>query len=445
MNASRRNFLKTGAGAALVNGIFGQGLLAQGAGSPKKMIFIFQRGANDALNTVIPRGDPDYNDTSNRPTIHIPEADVTAMGTDLGNGFAQFHPMMAPIMPIYNAGDLAVIHRVGYPNLSRSHFDSQDFLEKGIQGDSFATPKDGMLYRHLANTIDLSDPNNTFTAASISSSQLFSLKGAQPFPNFNRISDFGFLGGDAERAKFLGSLPSAPGAGDGKGILGLYGNDPATATEITDLMHETGKALGNSVATVAAASGDYTPENGAVYPGGDFGRKLEEAAILMKRSPARVVGINVGGWDLHTNQGGTYGNHGDLLTNIAEGYAALSLDRKSQWDDILVVTMTEFGRTSDENGSNGTDHGEANVMLVGGGSVTGGIYNCEAYDPGVYGSWEAGAIYDRRERYLSARPTSAPSSRRSSRNTSAPTPPCGRPSCRVTPSTSSTTRTPSAS
>jgi uncharacterized protein (DUF1501 family) len=391
---SRRNFLKTGIGAALVNGIFGRGLLAQGAGSPKKMIFIFQRGANDGLNTVIPRGDLDYN-TDNRPSVYIPESAVTTAGTDLGNGFAQLHPAMAPMMPLYNAGDLALIHRVGYPNLSRSHFNSQDYLEKGIQGDSAAIVKDGMLYRHLANTIDLGDPNNTFTAASISSSQLFSLKGAQPFPNFNRISDFGFLGGDTERAKFLGSPPTAPGAGDGKGILGLYGTDPSTSTEISDLMHETGKALGNSVATVAAASGDYTPENGAVYPGGDFGRKLEEAAILLKRTPARVVGINIGGWDLHSNQGAAVGSHANRLSDIAEGYAALALDLQSQWDDVLVVTMTEFGRTSLENGSNGTDHGEANVMMVGGGSVTGGVFNCDA------ASWEAGAQFARRERYLS--------------------------------------------
>ena len=158
---NRRNFLKTGIGAALVNGLFGRGLLAQGTGSPKKMIFIFQRGANDGLNTLIPRGDPDYN-TINRPSVYVPEAACIAAGThDLsmagtGATFAQLHPAMAPMMPMYNSGGLALVHRVGYPNLSRSHFDSQDYLERGIQGDSAAIVKDGMLYRHLANTIDLS-------------------------------------------------------------------------------------------------------------------------------------------------------------------------------------------------------------------------------------------------------------------------------------------------
>ncbi len=394
MQPSRRTFLKAGAATALINGIFGRGLLAQGTGSPKKMVFIFQRGGNDALNTVIPRGDSDYS-TTNRPNIFIPDSAVTAAGTDLGNGFAQLHPAMAPMMPLYNAGQLAVIHRVGYPNLSRSHFDSQDYLEKGITGETAVPPKDGMLYRHLANTVDLSDPNNTFTAASISGSQLFALKGAKPFPNFNRISDFGFLGNTAERTKFLGQLPSAPGAGDGRGILGLYGQDPATAEEISALMHETGKALGTSVGTVASAAGSYTPENGAVYPPTDFGRKLEEAAILLKRTPARVVGVNIGGWDTHTNQGGATGSHATRLGYVAQGYQALSLDLAAQWDDIVVVTMTEFGRTSIQNGSGGTDHGEANVMFVAGGGVTGGAYNCDAT------SWEAGAIFGRRDRYLS--------------------------------------------
>lgn len=399
MQFRRRDFLRTG----LASGAFG--LLNPAlwnrqlhAGNPeqnKKLIFIFQRGGNDGINTVIPRGDSDYSQQT-RPTLFIPEPDAL----DLGNGFAQLHPAMQPIMELYNhsslngidgPGNLAIVHRVGYANQSRSHFESQDYWEVGTPDDP--SLREGMFYRRLAQCHDLKDPANAFLAASISSSQILGLRGSRPFPNFSESGDFGFLGNDAVKTKFLGRLPSSEGADDGSGVLGLYGGSPLfPGRDYHERLHATGRALGGSIATVQQALADgYTPANGAVYPQGSLGDKLQEAAMLLKNTPVKVVGINKGGWDTHSDQDD---DQTDLLADLALGFQALSRDLADQWDDVIVVTMTEFGRTSEENGSRGTDHAEASVMFVAGGGVHGGVYNCDAT------TWETGAMFSKRDRYL---------------------------------------------
>ena len=159
-------------------------------------------------------------------------------------------------------------------------------------------------------------------------------------------------------------------------------------------VNATGKALGGTISTLAAAQGSYTPENGAVYPGGGFGSRLEECAMLFKRTDVRILGTEINGFDTHSNQGAIYGAHGNLLTDLAEGIQALSLDLQSQWDDMLVVTMTEFGRTSAENGSMGTDHAESSVVFAAGGGVNGGVYNCDST------TWADGDMFSRRGRYV---------------------------------------------
>jgi uncharacterized protein (DUF1501 family) len=193
-------------------------------------------------------------------------------------------------------------------------------------------------------------------------------------------------------------LPTSSGGGDGKGLLGLYGgpqDDPGK--EYRPLVHQTGQLLGATINTLQSAvvQGTYTPENGAVYPNGSFGRKLREAAMLFKRTPVKVVGLTIGGWDTHTDQGQINGGHASLLGQVAQGFQALYRDLQSQWDKVIIVTMTEFGRTSEENGSGGTDHAESSVVFVAGGGVTGGVYNCNS------NSWKAGDIFSSKNgRYL---------------------------------------------
>lgn len=405
MTFRRRDFLKThlaaAAGLALSHPILINRQLfgANGArNNGKRLLFIFQRGGNDGINTIIPRGDDDYN-RRNRPTLFIPEGDAL----DLGNGFAQAHPRLEPMMEIFNrealngkrgAGNLAILHRIGYAKQSRSHFDSQEFWENGVPGDSEL--KEGMFFRQLYETMDLSDPANNFIAASISSSQLLALRGKRSFPNFKAADQFRFQGDDELARKLLGEdSRRAPKA---SGVLGLYEDDPDMAKKpYTGLIQETGQALGSTLKKLqeAVGYGDYKPENGATYPNGDFGRKLQEAALLLKRTDVKILGLNIGGWDTHADQGQANGPHGNLLGNVAQGFQALYRDLEKQWDDLIIVTMTEFGRTSKENGGKGTDHAEASIMFIAGGGIKGGVYNCDA------NTWNSGDMFSENNRYLS--------------------------------------------
>ncbi len=410
MNIKRRDFLKLGPlawGAMGINmmapSLFQRRLLAAELPNDRKLIFIFQNGGNDGINTIIPTGDPEYNNDT-RPTLYIPPAQAI----DAGNGFAHFHPALQPMMEIYNKtslngqagpGNLAVLHRIGYSGQSQSHFDSQQYWQNGVPGKAYL--EEGMFYRHLTQTLDLTDPANAFVAAAISSSQMVALKGDYPFPNFSRATDFSFGGNQAKSRKFLGTLPTLDGGAGGSGIFGLYGgvkDDPSKVYR--PLVHNTGQQLGRTMNTLqtAVGLGTYTPANGAVYSNDGLGRKLMEAAMLFKRTPVKIVGMTIGGWDTHTGQGQVTGSQANLLGQMARGFQALYRDLQDQWDKVLIVTMTEFGRTSMENGSMGTDHAESSVVFVAGGGVKGGIYNC---DPTT---WKAGDIFSSRSgRYLSKR------------------------------------------
>jgi uncharacterized protein (DUF1501 family) len=389
---SRRDFFKSALAWGAFGGTFlqtvGRQALAADPNNSKKMIFIFQRGGNDGINTVIPSGDTAYNSTL-RPSLYLSPAN----SLDLQNGFARLHPAMSPLMEVFDAGDLAVIHRVGYASQSRSHFDSQDYWEKGVPRDPLV--KDGMFYRQIAECLNLDDPTNGFAGVSLGSAGFVGLKGTTPLPNFTQSSQFGFNGNAAQNAKFLGTPNSAPAAADGTGILGMYGGNILAGTTYGPVTHATGAALGTTLLTLQGASGTYTPENGAVYPNTTLGGRLREAAMLLKRTPVRIIGVDVGGWDTHTAQGAATGSQANRLADLAGGIQALSRDLQSQWSDLVVATMTEFGRTSAENGSGGTDHAEASAMFVAGGAVNGGVFNCDST------TWEPGAMTAVSNRYLS--------------------------------------------
>ncbi len=403
MSWTRRDFLRAGSLTALGAGlnfvrpdIFQDKVLGNTL-DDTKLIFIFQRGGSDGVNTVIPYGDSEYN-TTNRPTLHIPRASAI----DLGNDFAGLHPRMAPMMDIYNhsaltgidgPGNLAVIHRVGYAGQSKSHFDSRQYWENGVPGQpSF---EEGMIYRQVALTMNPLE--NNLVAAAMSNSQMVALKGPLPVPTIGNAETFSFSGDPAESIKFIGQSPSAPQGPDGSGLLGAYGGPhDFDGKQYRDLVYGTGLALANSMNIVqdAVAQGPYIPSPGATYPGGSFGDRLAQIAMLLKRTDVRVLGVNIGGWDNHTNQGRIFGRHGGLLAQVAQGFGALYHDLQDQWDKLLIVTMTEFGRTSKENGSRGTDHGHACAMFVAGGQVRGGVYNCDA------STWADGDMFSVKGRYV---------------------------------------------
>lgn len=399
---NRRDFLRnTGLGLAGL-GLSSSGLFERRANAAsltgKRMIFIFQEGGNDGINTLIPRGDSDYN-TRNRPTLFIPEDEAL----DTGNGFAQLHPALEPMMEIYNSrslngvsgpGNLAVLHRIGYDGQSRSHFDSQHFWQNGMPGD--AETEEGFIYRRLNAIQNLNSGENGLVAAGLSSNQMLALKGEKLIPNFNSARDFTFPAGD----KFLGVPAQRSDYSDARGISGLFSLPPRTQNgPYNSLVYAAGQSLAGTMEQVqeAIGTGNYNPANGAVYPNNGFGRKLQDAAILMKRTDIQVLGLQIGGWDTHKGQGTTSGGHPRLLGELAQGFQALSRDLEDQWEDTIIVTMTEFGRTSKENGSRGTDHAESSVMFVAGGGVKGGVYNC---DPDT---WERRAMFSARDRYLASR------------------------------------------
>ncbi len=406
MTLRRRDFLKAAGMTAAGLGLdlfrptaWMSSALAQST-DDTKLVFIFQRGGNDAVNTVIPYGDSEYR-IANRPTLYIPRANAI----DLGNGFAGLHPRMAPMMDLYNhstlngvagPGNLAVIHRVGYAGQSQSHFDSQQYWETGRPGDKAF--QEGMIYRQVALTMNPQE--NRLAAAAISGSQMTALKGPLPMPTISNPESFTFSGSPAKVRTFIGQLPGTPEGPDGTGLLGAYGGprDFAGKTH-RDLVYGTGLALADAINIVqnAVAQGPYEPLPAAVYPTGSFGARLAQIAMLLKRTPVRVLGVNIGGWDTHTNQGQINGRQGDLLAQVAQGYQALYVDLQEQWDKLILVTMSEFGRTSRENGSRGTDHGHAGAMFIAGGRVRGGIYNCDA------ASWSEGDLFSARDRYVDRR------------------------------------------
>ena len=406
MSWTRREFLRAGSLTALGAGlsfvkpdIFEDEALAGrvGPAPDTKLIFIFQRGGSDGVNTVIPYGDSEYN-TGNRPTLFIPRASAI----DLGNDFAGLHPRMAPMMEIYNhpaltgidgPGNLGIIHRVGYEGQSKSHFDSRQYWENGVPGDpSF---EEGMIYRQVALTMNPLE--NNLVAAAMSNSQMVALKGPLPIPTIDNVETFSFSGDPAGSIKFIGQSPSTPQGFNGSGLLGAYGGPHDFPDKpYRDLVYGTGLALTNSMNIVqeAVAQGPYVPSGGASYPNGSFGDRLEQIAMLLKRTEARVLGVNIGGWDNHTDQGRINGRQADLLAQVAQGFRALYRDLQEQWDKLLIVTMTEFGRTSKENGSKGTDHGHACVMFIAGGRVRGGVYNCDS------STWADGDMFSAEDRYV---------------------------------------------
>ncbi len=404
MDWNRRDFLRAGGLTAFGLGLnltapalLRRSLLAASPGDDTKLIFMFQRGGNDAVNTVIPYGDSEYN-TINRPTLFIPDT----ASLNLGNGFAGLNPRLAPMMEIFNRqdlngqpgpGNLAVIHRVGYSGQSQSHFDGQQFWENGVPGD--ASFEEGMMYRQVALTMNPTE--NRLAAAALSGSQMVALKGPLPIPTINDPVRFTFSGAPDQVQKFIGKLPSLENGADGSGLLGAYGGPRDFPNKnYRDLVYNTGLALTDAMKIVqdATAQGSYEPSGGAVYPEGRFGQHCADAAMLMKRTPTRVLGVNIGGWDNHTNQGQIYGRQGDLLAQVAQSFQALYRDLQDQWDKLIIVTLTEFGRTSRENGSAGTDHGKACVMFVAGGAVRGGVYNCDST------TWAEGDMFSSRERYV---------------------------------------------
>ena len=363
---SRRIFLKNG-GLALVSLGFAPAFLARTAAAAgarqRLLIAIFQRGAVDGLNMVVPFGEREY--YAARPSIAIgAPGSGPASALDL-DGFFGFHPRLAPLFPLYKAGYLAIVHACGSPDPTRSHFDAEQYMETATPGVK-STP-DGWLNRYLhAREHQKATP---FRAVAVAPQLPRSLQGLAPALAIGQIDRFGLRAG--RNAAAMESSFEREYAEAADRALSVTSRD---AFDAIRMLRE-------------ATPQHSTPANGAQYPASAYGAALRQIAQLIKAD----VGLEVafaesGNWDHHANEGAATGQIANRLDDFASGIAALVRDLGDRMQDVVILTMSEFGRAVAENGSRGTDHGHGNAMMVIGGSVRGGK---------VYGTWP-GLERDRR-------------------------------------------------
>jgi uncharacterized protein (DUF1501 family) len=364
MDLPRRFFLKS-FGLALVSfavapAFLKRTALAQslvGAGKDRPiLIAIFQRGAADGLSMVVPFGDPNYYRA--RPQIAVPEPKRGDLETTIDlDGFFALHPALAPLKPIYDAGHLAIVHAVGSPNNTRSHFDAQDYMESATPGDK--NTADGWLNRYMQEqNIPHASP---FRAIAFGPVLPRTLMGRAPAVATTDIAAFG-VNDDQDDAQLA------------QGFEALY------TQGFADILQGTGKKAFEAVKLLKKANPQqYQPSNGADYPRTPFGRSLLHTTQLIKADVGlEVACIDIDGWDTHANQGSAQGQLANRLQEFSTGLAALHRDLADFMRRVVVLTMTEFGRMLQQNGAGGTDHGHASCLFVLGGPVKGGK---------VYGQW----------------------------------------------------------
>lgn len=307
------------------------------------LVCIFQRGAADGLNAVVPHGDADY--YLQRNSIAVPQPGNPGGAIDL-DGFFGLHPALAPIKPIYDAGDLALVHATGVPHGSRSHFSAQGLVERGV--DDKAGPATGWLGRHL--TLQPPTANSAFPVIAISGNVPVSLLGATDPLAISNLDDFNFDQGivDAGYPDVLADLFRSP--------VPFFGPAQAALSAMAELQ--------------AANLPAITPDNGAVYPATATGNRLKQVGQLVKSTlPVEIICLDSDGWDHHENLP-TYIQ--PSLAELAEALSAFYTDMGTQMQRISVLVYTEFGRRVAANASVGTDHGTGALAYLIGGGVNGG-------------------------------------------------------------------------
>jgi uncharacterized protein (DUF1501 family) len=360
---TRRSFIRTSAIALGVAGTAPAWLLraaakgAQGKNGRKILVAIFQRGAADGLNIVVPFFEPRYYQL--RPSIAIAQPGKPNGGLDLDGRFA-LHPALQPLKAMWDSRQLAIVHSAGSHDPSRSHFDAQEFMECGTPG---MKREDGWLNRALPPVAPDSSPVRAIASGAQLPKTLQGSRGAIAVDGLPR-----FQVADKANAELLEHLYSAsPDA-----QLKAQGQATFDAVKLIESIR----------------TRPYAPAAGAQYVG-DFGQRLQQIARLIKADVGvEVAFADIGGWDNHSNENGQLTTQ---LRQFGSSIAAFTQDLGDRMEDVVLVTMSEFGRTAAENGNAGTDHGHGNVMMVLGGGVRGGR---------LYGEWsglEPEQLYERRD------------------------------------------------
>src|SRR5438128_2368004 len=354
---TRRTLLKAG-GCALVAYAGAPRFLLRAAhaaeASGKVLVAIFQRGAVDGLSMVMPYGDSGY--AGVRPSIGLqpPRRGESERATDL-DGFFALHPALAPLIPLWQSRALAVVHACGSPDVTRSHFDAQDYMESGPRGTKRTT--DGWLPRAAAARPATTSPCRAVALTGTLPRSLHGDAGALAMQSIERF--------DVRTA----GTPTAR-----QGFESLYEQG------VRDLLHGTGRETFEAVRMLKHANASrLLPAHGADYPRSRLGGALRQIAQLIRADVGLEVAFaDAEGWDTHVGQGAEQGQLANRLRDFGGALAAFARDLGDRMSDVVVLTMSEFGRTVAENGNRGTDHCHATAMLVLGGGVRGGR---------VYGRW----------------------------------------------------------
>jgi uncharacterized protein (DUF1501 family) len=355
---TRRAFLKSGALAivatAAIPSFLTRAVYAETTTTKRKrLVVIFQRGAADGLNIVVPYAEPQY--YKMRPTLAVPPPGMANGNGALDlDGFFALHPAMASFQPLWREKHLAIVHAAGSPDNTRSHFDAQDYMESGTPG--LKSTEDGWLNRSLRAKHEDETP---FRAVAMGTALPRILAGSAPAVAINNLNDFGVAG----RSPASGMLTNT--------FESMY------ADSVDTVLHGTAHETFDAVKMLKSADpAKYTPAPNAKYPRGRLGDSLRQLAQLIKADlGVEVAFADIGGWDHHVNEAPQLNN---VLREFSQSISAFWYDLGDLAEDTVIVTMSEFGRTARENGNRGTDHGHANVMFVLGGPVRGGH---------VYGKW----------------------------------------------------------
>lgn len=370
----RRVFVREGALALLALGVPPAWLTSAvlGARPPsrrtKTLVCIFQRGAVDGLSMVVPYGDPAFYEA--RRSIAIPAPTRDGAGALELDGFFGLHPALEPIAPLWRSRELAVVHAVGSPHGTRSHFQAQDFMETARPGDREA--RVGWLNRVLSATCDC-DGRTPAHARAHSADHAFGQAGLPMLRgvSLGRGSPLALRGPHPTLAlRSLDGLHAFEDPDLVSGLTALYG----PGTDVSDPVAGGGAEALEAARILRTIHPDrYSPRAGVEYPANEFATSLRDIAQLIKADVGvEVAFAELGGWDTHAGQGGVSGQLAARLGILAHGLRAFHDDLGERMEDVVVLTMSEFGRTIDENGSGGTDHGHANCMLAIGGALRGG-------------------------------------------------------------------------
>ena len=349
---TRRAFVRAG-GVALfslgVDPLFldraAYALARSGSSGGKTLVCLFQRGAVDGLNMVVPYGDPGY--YRERPRIAIPRSAVVDL-----DGYFGLHPALGGLRPLWESGTLAVVHAAGSPESTRSHFDAQDYMESGTPG--IKNTPDGWANRYCRHAREHAE--TPFRAVAFGPQLPRTLAGASPALAIDDLRTFGLRTARREGNDKLTRAFEALYEGSATGLLASSSAEGFDAIQRLRTADPT----------------RHHPANGAEYPRGRLGQHLMQVAQLIKAGLGmQIAFVDVGGWDTHVNQGAEQGQLSLRLTELGSALAAFTTDLGEQMRDVVVLTMSEFGRTVRENGTSGTDHGHGTAMLVMGGEVKG--------------------------------------------------------------------------